>query len=260
MIPIRNEFGNIVGFGGRAMRKEDEPLYVNTADGTAYRKGNTLFGLWEAREVIKQTRRVILVEGYFDAMKLIERGYPAVAICGTSLTQAQTDKIARIADECLIMLDGDKAGQAAAARAGDMLAPAMKSVFVAALPDGKDPDELSEDETIESVINGDDFVLWLFKTGMGFEKLVEIAAKIENPLSYQKAVDVIGLCFKLSTSAVDVAVTKEQNKTRRNKAKDPEQITNARLVSEDESDRMYFERVAEREERRKKILSYKEQV
>lgn len=259
MIPIRNEFGNVVGFGGRAMRKEDKPLYVNTADGIAYRKGNVLFGLWEAREVIKRTRRVILVEGYFDAMKLIERGYPAVAICGTSLTQAQAEKIARIADSVLLMFDSDKAGQAATARAGEMLAPTMKSVYVASLPEGKDPDELSEYETAFAAENAADLFYWLFTAGVGFDKLAEIVAKIESPLSYQKAVDVLGICFRLSSSAVEIAVTKAQNKTRERKAVADTKPAPPKVPATEE-DRAHFERAANLAARRQEILSFKEQV
>lgn len=259
MIPIRNEFGNVVGFGGRAMRKEDKPLYVNTADGIAYRKGNVLFGLWEAREVIKRTRRVILVEGYFDAMKLIERGYPAVAICGTSLTQAQAEKIARIADSVLLMFDSDKAGQAATARAGEMLAPTMKSVYVASLPEGKDPDELSEYETAFAAENAADLFYWLFTAGVGFDKLAEIVAKIESPLSYQKAVGVLGTCFRVSSSKVEIAVEKAQNKTRERKAGADTMPTTSKAPATEE-DRAHFERAANLAARRQEILSYKEQV
>lgn len=259
MIPIRNEMGNIAGFAGRAMRSGDEPLYVNTAENAVYRKGNILFGAWDARSLIRERGSVVLVEGYFDAMKLIERGYPAVAICGTSLTQAQADKIARIADSVLLMFDGDKAGQAAAARAGEMLAPAMKSVFVAALPEGKDPDELSENETAFAVENAADLFYWLFSAGVGLDKLAEIAARIERPLSYQKAVDVLGICFRLSSSAVEIAVTKAQNKTRERKAVADTKPAPPKVPATEE-DRAHFERAANLAARRQEILSFKEQV
>ena len=261
MIPIRNEMGNIVGFAGRAMRKEDEPLYVNTAESAVYRKGNVLFGAFESRAKIKETRRVILVEGYFDAMKLIERGYPAVAICGTSLTQAQVTKIARVADTVHVMFDGDKAGRAAAERAGEMLVTKAESVLIVELDKGKDPDELSPSEIDLALVNSaaSHFFIHACRAGLVFDRIVKLAANMESVIGQRNAIDTISSYFRLSSASVESAIVKVLNKQQASEgATQAAHAAAGQNQPQDETDRLYFERVGARAERVREILSHKE--
>lgn len=260
MIPIRNEMGNIVGFGGRATLMEDEPLYVNTSESTAYRKGSVLFGAFESRAKIKESRKVMLVEGYFDAMKLIERGYPAVAICGTSITQAQITKIARVADTVHVMLDGDKAGRAAAEKAGEMIVPKVESVSIFGLDEGKDPDDLSPHELDTIFVNAlDDFFIHVCKAGWAFDRIVKLAASMESAIGQRNAIDTISAYFRLSSASVESTIVKIRSKQQAKEGSiQAAHAAEGHNQPQDETDRIYFERVGARAERVKEILSHKE--
>lgn len=260
MIPIRNEMGNIAGFAGRAMRREDEPLYVNTAENVVYRKGNILFGAWDARSLIRERGSVVLVEGYFDAMKLIERGYPAVAICGTALTPAQVDKISRMTSKCWIMLDGDKAGRAAAEKAGEMLARKVDSVRIVHLDDGVDPDDLSPSDLDIALVNSNLNSFQAFACrSWPLARCIEYAASMESVLGQRDMIEAIAAFFRLSTLRVESLLVGKMNK----------QQAQGRVVQyvraaagnsqlQDEIDMIYLARVKARADRVNEILKYKE--
>jgi DNA primase len=141
MFPITDAQGQIVGFGGRAMGDSDAK-YVNSPEGPLYDKSSILFGLYHARDAIRSSRRVVLVEGYFDAIAAHKAGVKnVVAVSGTALTERHVQILKRYADEVVLCLDQDNAGQLAAGRAFDLLCKAKLSIFSVTLP-AKDPDEL----------------------------------------------------------------------------------------------------------------------
>lgn len=262
MIPIRNEMGNIAGFAGRAMRKEDEPLYVNTAESAVYRKGKVLFGAWDARALIRERGSVVLVEGYFDAMKLIERGYPSVAICGTALTPAQTDKIARMTSKCWIMLDGDNAGRAAAEKAGEMLARKVDSVRVVHLDDGVDPDELSLSDIDIALVNSNLNSFQAFACrNWPLARCIEYAASMKSVIGQRDMIEAIAVFFRLSTSRVESMLVGKVNKQQaQDRVVQYVRAAAGHSQLQDEVDMIYLARVKARADRVNEILKYKETV
>jgi DNA primase len=141
MFPIEASGGRIAGFGARAIRDEDSPKYLNSPESPVYRKGALLFGLPLARTAIRERRRVLVAEGYLDAIRLHASGFThAVSTCGTALTPEQARMLARFEAEAVLVYDGDDAGVRAADRALDPLAQAGVAVRVLLLPGGEDPD------------------------------------------------------------------------------------------------------------------------
>lgn len=141
MFPISDAQGIVIGFGGRAMGDSDAK-YVNSPESPLYHKSSVLFGLFQARDAIRKERKIVLVEGYFDAVAAHKAGIEnVVAVSGTALTDEHVKIIKRHADEVILCLDQDNAGQLAAGRAFDLLCRAHFKINSVTLP-AKDPDEL----------------------------------------------------------------------------------------------------------------------
>ncbi len=150
MFPIRDPRGRCIAFGGRAMAKEAQAKYLNSPDTPLFDKGHVLFNHGPARTAAGQGAPLVVAEGYMDVIALVEAGFgAAVAPLGTAVTPAQLELMWRIAPEPILALDGDKAGLKAAMRLIDVALPLLKpgrSLRVALLPGGKDPDELIRGE------------------------------------------------------------------------------------------------------------------
>lgn len=146
MIPIQDERGRVVAFGGRALSAEDNPKYLNSPETELFHKGFMLFNGHRAKAAAYDQGSVIVVEGYLDAIAVWQAGIPAVvATLGTAFTEEQIQRMWRFAAEPLVCFDGDRAGIKAAHRAIDRILPHLKSGFsfnFVFLPDGKDPDDL----------------------------------------------------------------------------------------------------------------------
>src|SRR5438552_9052901 len=139
--PIEAAAGRVAGFGARSIAPEDSPKYINSPESPVYRKGGLLFGIPLARAEIRDRKRIIVAEGYFDVMRLRAAGYSnVVSTCGTALTTEQARALARFEAEILLVYDGDDAGVRAADRALEPLLLAGLAVRVLILPDGEDPD------------------------------------------------------------------------------------------------------------------------
>lgn len=139
MIPIFNENGNIVAFGARSIEANQNPKYLNSPDTLVYNKSNILYGLFHAKESIKENDSVILMEGYFDVISSQINGVEnCVASCGTALTQEHVKLISKYTPSRKIYLsfDTDKAGKMATNRNSNVI----KEVF-AGLGDIKTYDE-----------------------------------------------------------------------------------------------------------------------
>ena len=140
MFPIYDASGRLSGFGGRLIGP-GEPKYLNSADSVTFTKGRLLYGLNWARHAIRRDERLLLVEGYFDVVRLVLAGIESVvAPLGTALTEDQSSMIARQTKNVFLLYDSDTAGQKATFRAGDLLLAQGVSVRVVTLPDGEDPD------------------------------------------------------------------------------------------------------------------------
>ncbi len=142
MFPIHNESGSIIGFGGRALSDEDEPKYLNSPKTALYDKSNVLYNLHRAKTAARKHDRIILVEGYMDAIGVYSAGiHEVVASCGTALTSNQVRAIKRHSDKIIVNFDPDAAGANATERSIQMLLDEGMHVRVLHLPGGLDPDE-----------------------------------------------------------------------------------------------------------------------
>jgi DNA primase len=146
IFPIADWRGRVVAFGGRALEKDVPAKYLNSPETPLFHKGGTLYNVAAARKAAHEGARVIAVEGYIDVIAMVTAGYEAtVAPLGTALTADQLGLMWRMADEPILCFDGDDAGRRAAYRAIDLALPFVrpgKSLKLAALPDGQDPDDL----------------------------------------------------------------------------------------------------------------------
>lgn len=143
MVPIRDERGALVAYGGRAISAGQIPKYVNSSETPLFHKGHLLFGMDKAKETIAKRRAAVLAEGYLDVVACHQAGVTqAVASLGTSLTDDQVKLLKRWCDHVVVMYDGDTAGQNATERAADMLESGGLTVGVAMLEEGEDPDTM----------------------------------------------------------------------------------------------------------------------
>ena len=146
LFPIHDLQGRMVAFGGRVL-DDSLPKYINSPETAVYHKGQTLYGLYQAREAMRHNGEALVVEGYFDVLALHRAGFPgAVATCGTALTADHARLLKRYADKILLIFDEDAAGRQATFRAMDALVPAGLSVSVVTMPVGEDPDSLLKEK------------------------------------------------------------------------------------------------------------------
>ena len=142
MFPIHDPRARIVGFGGRVLGA-GEPKYLNSSDNAIFHKGRLLYNLHAAKHVMRKTERAILVEGYFDVLRLSLAGIEeVVAPLGTGLTSDQAQLVQRHTAHVILLYDSDEAGLRATFRAADELLRERLRVSVATLPPGEDPDTL----------------------------------------------------------------------------------------------------------------------
>jgi DNA primase len=153
MFPIRDTRGRVVGFGGRVI-DAGEPKYLNSPETPLFHKGRELYGLYEARQQLRNIERLLVVEGYMDVVRLAQSGiHYAVATLGTSTTPEHLSRMFRVCNDVVFCFDGDRAGRTAAWRALETcLAHAkegrqLKFLF---LPEGHDPDTLVAEEGREA--------------------------------------------------------------------------------------------------------------
>jgi DNA primase len=140
MFPIYDLANHVAGFGGRLLGP-GEPKYLNSPESKIFSKGKMLYGLNWAKQAARRDERMLVVEGYFDAMRLMGAGIESVvAPMGTALTEDQAKLIRRYTDRVFLLYDSDKAGLKATFRSGDELLRQGAAVQVVTLPEGEDPD------------------------------------------------------------------------------------------------------------------------
>ena len=143
MFPIRNVKGECIGFGGRVLG-DDKPKYLNSPETPVFSKGRELYGLFEARNALREQGYALVTEGYMDVVALAQLGFPnAVATLGTACTADHVQKLFRFTDSVVFSFDGDAAGRRAARKALDgvlAFASDVRSVKFLFLPSEHDPD------------------------------------------------------------------------------------------------------------------------
>jgi len=140
IFPILDAMGRTVGFGGRLLGP-GEPKYLNSPESPVFSKGKLLYGLSWAKNEIRKDDRALVVEGYFDVVRLLAAGVnSAVAPMGTALTTDQAALLRRLTKNVFLLYDSDRAGLKATFRSGDELLAQGMSVRVVTLPEGEDPD------------------------------------------------------------------------------------------------------------------------
>jgi DNA primase len=213
MFPIVNPAGKVVGFGGRVLG-QGMPKYLNSSETPLFHKGSTLYGLYQAKDGIRQADRVVVVEGYLDAIALAQFGVAySVATLGTALTPEHVRALSRYTKNIIALFDGDDAGHKAAARSFEIFVEAGMFGRAAFLPKGEDPDSfirVKGKAALEEVLDravplADYYFSWLAERhGNTIEGKSQIAneisrllAKVTNPfeadLLVRRAVDMLGI-------------------------------------------------------------------
>jgi len=164
MFTIHGHTGKVIAFAGRQLKKDDKSAkYVNSPETLLYHKSNELYGLFYAKNAIRQNDFVYLVEGYTDVISMHQSGIEnVVASSGTSLTENQIKLIKRHTENVTVLYDGDAAGIKASMRGIDMLLEQGLNVKVVPFPDGEDPDSYS------CKVGADDFGTYLKKESRDF--------------------------------------------------------------------------------------------
>ena len=198
MVPIIDVRGNVVAFGGRVL-DDSKPKYINTSDTLVYKKSLGVFGLNFAKN--SKERKLIIVEGYMDAISLHQAGFDnAIACLGTALTSEMAHLLARYTDEVVLAYDADEAGQKATDRAIGILNSIGMKLKVVRITGGKDPDEILRKygperfrSLVEGAANDIEFELLQARNGLDLqsgdgkmkylEKVAEILAKTRNSIA-----------------------------------------------------------------------------
>src|SRR3954466_1424171 len=219
MIPIHNESGTIVGFGGRSLDGSD-PKYLNSPESDVFNKSRLLYNLHRSKDSMRRKDRAILVEGYFDAIAIDHAGVPGVvASMGTSLTSGQASLLRRYTTNVVIAYDGDNAGRNATLRAAPVLLAAGLNVAALDLQGEKDPDTVVQkfgvDRFLELLGNATD----IFEFGIGewaadvskmsgrekserVEQFIPLLSAVSDPVVRNDAAQRIADAFRLEFQTV----------------------------------------------------------
>jgi DNA primase len=184
MFPIFSDYGDTIGFGGRALDDDNQPKYLNSPETLLYHKGKVLYNLHLARSVVQKSRKLILVEGYFDAIIPYQFGVEnIVASSGTAFTEDHARLLKRFADETVIMYDGDTAGLNATQRGLDLLVKQGLRVKIALLPEGSDPDSFIREHGVNAfsklIATANDFVDFQIRMVSRQKNFRSIEAKVQ---------------------------------------------------------------------------------
>ena len=192
IFPVYDLSGQIVAFAGRVL-DDSKPKYINSPESPIYHKGRVLFGLYQARQAMRQSGEVLVVEGYFDQLALYRAGFPqVVATCGTALTADHTRILKRYVQRVILLFDQDAAGKQATFKAMTTLQEEGLPAAVIELPGGDDPDSFIQREGAEAFrlrLEKSRSVMDLFiddlltEAGSGIEQKARAAEKIVEQIS-----------------------------------------------------------------------------
>ena len=263
MFPIHDRQGNVIGFGGRQLTDPApdapgyNPKYINTAATPIFDKRSSLYGIHRALSAIRESNTGIIVEGYMDVIAAHQYGYTnVVASMGTALTENQVSQLKSLATSFILALDPDAAGQEATLRSleaswkviGDQSASRARlqgilyqrdpiTLSIAALPEGKDPDELIRHDPAEwehLTKNAPPLMSYLIpaiasrfdtSTGQGKTQVVEaifpLIAATQNSFDQQRYLQELADALEVTPDAIQVAVRELSAASRRHQRRQP---------------------------------------
>ena len=195
IFPIRNHYNKLIAFGGRAIG-EVQPKYLNSPETTLFKKGECFYGENFAYTNCYKNNRAIVVEGYFDQLKMQTAGFSeTVATLGTAVTERHLERLWSMSDEILMCLDGDEAGRRASKKVIELALPKIKAnkfISFVILPKGNDPDDIitsKGSDYMEKCINNRitlSQMIWLAETKdkifLSAEEFATLEAKLASYL------------------------------------------------------------------------------
>ena len=223
MIPIQDTTGRFIAFGGRVL-DDSKPKYINSPENIVYSKGRNLFGLNIAKK--GDTKKLIIVEGYMDAISLYQRGITnVVASLGTALTEQQGRLLRKNSEQVIIGYDADGAGQAATLRGLEILQNMGCDIRVLQIYGAKDPDEFvikygpeRFQKCVDSAISLVEFKVKILKQGLNIEnvndkikflnEVAKILSKVDNNMEKEVYIDKIAKEYGISKEAIYGEVNK----------------------------------------------------
>ncbi len=210
MFPIHDGSGRIIAFGGRALAADDNPKYLNSPETPIYKKSHVLYNLHRAKEAIRKEDRVILVEGYMDAIGVTAAGFgPVVASCGTALTSQQVQILKRQTQRIIVNFDPDPAGSNAAERSISVLLAEGMQVRILELDAELDPDEYCKqrgpDAYRQQLDGAKGYFYWLADRGRAKVDMHTTEGQVATLKSLLPAVQLIGDRMERLMIAGDVA-------------------------------------------------------
>lgn len=257
MIPISDKRGEVIAFGGRALKKDDNPKYLNSPETDLYKKNKVLYGFDLAKDSIRKKEAVIVVEGYFDQMACFQAGFEnVVAVSGVALTEEHLKMLKRFAKELVLCFDTDEAGQKAMVRSAELGYEHDFNVKVLKLSGGyKDPAESlqAEDGNFGGDLKkADSFFEYL--VGREFEKgdanglsmqdvkinimnlLLPILSKVKSNIFVDTVLRNLSPKLKVNVASLysDLEGFKADQKQRKKKVKVSEGVKDKRMLSREE--------------------------
>lgn len=232
MFPIRNMSGQVIAFGGRIIADEDTAKYINSSDSILYKKGDNLYGLYEARRAISVQKTVFLTEGYMDVLTLHQYGYEnSCGVLGTALTDEQIRRLAGFCSTFELIFDGDAPGRKAAFRAAEMFLCKGLRCNVVLLPEKADIDELLQNQGKEAFEelrrfspDGLDFCIRILSTQFAPKEILDwirnFIEKIEFPELLTQYVSRLSQALDLDESEIRQSVKRKSTETGRSEKKD----------------------------------------
>ena len=222
MIPIKDVNDRVIAFGGRVL-DDSKPKYINSPENIVYSKGRNLFALNLAKKSGQE--KIIIVEGYMDAISLHQRGITnVVASLGTALTQAQGRMLRKYANQIIIGYDADGAGQAATIRGIEILQNLGYDVRILQLDEPvKDPDELKYGSRkfnlcVQKAISLVEFKVKMLKQNLNLKnandkinflnEVANIISKVSNELEKEVYIDKISSEYLISKEAIYAQINK----------------------------------------------------
>ncbi len=225
IFPIFSETGRVLGFGGRVLDSSHSPKYINSPDSSWYKKGKHLYGFYQAKGQIRETKEVIITEGYMDVIAMHVMGFTnTVASLGTSFTEEHVRLLSKYVEKAFILFDMDEAGKKAAERVVPMLFKWGIVPYMVELEEGKDPAELYETGNTllisRALENAKDFVEYYLNSAKNEEEKIKTLRKLKAIIALSKD-DILKGVFidrvrKISGVDLKVGVSKKNKKSRKN--------------------------------------------